>query len=984
MNTKINTICFIILLFLLVGVSSAAEDNNETLKQNIEQPEEDICQVSSDNGEKLELSNKHTNPLEKSIGNANKLESGYTLKDLTDKNLLNSLNTGSTKVKIKAPDVKMYYKDGSKFIVTLKDENKNAIKKAKVKITIDGKTYTKTTDSKGKASLSLNQESGKYSVKTIFDGSKKYKKASTTSTVTIKSTIKCSDLTKYYTNKAAYYTTFYDQKGKLLKETSVKFKLNSKAYAAKTNKKGVGKLNINPLPGTYSISSINSKTTESITKTITIKTILLTTDLVMTESDGSKFSVKVLNSNGKASSNKMVILKVNGKTYTAKSNSNGIATLPIDLAAGKYSIITEYEGLKNTNQITVIQGIKHSPFSHITSIPNYVNVTYPYVFHNSAYALKTGFDGIIRMPKNELFTIQISETKSYLFSQAEIPGSSATVIGYRTHLIPFDGSAVQSDYDKAKLKGNGILIYTTTNYTNIEFRNTAETNTDLFGTYIDKGFEHSETITYVQNNRIKAKVNIHTVNYDEMGLKYNLGKYHGISIYDFNYKSYEDLIGNNVHLIRFANTGEEVTFNLFGRYIVGHTSKENIITRFIINGREELEKRETISYGLAEKYRSTLGFEVLQSYAIINEKITQKIVDSWISKSSGYLNKLGITNVYGMFMTSLGAAWMADELANTYSKEYGVRWQRTQTSTILGGINLDKTYLHVLNADMGMEVTGNDQLNVGLFKLINSLSLPELEKIALNPISKRFKDNSACSLDDLLNNHSSHSIIFSEDQALIQMENSNTCIIINQTSGIANVIMKEDDFFYKGASVNTINDCCSCNELGHDSVNQLLDNGFRLFIANPLTYPYLKDIGYELGLLAHKSVPYILGTAGVAVRGLTGFTYGLFGFIIKLQDVGATYRLQQDPKEWHRLMDTYTFTRSGFFQQKKVYNIPNNNGGYDYIESPIKSDFSLDRDNTLYISNGNVKKLTRNETYKYFSDDYYSPYAMPPKYWNKK
>lgn len=979
MNTKINTICFIILLFLLLGVSSAAKNDNETLKQTIEQPEDDIYQVGLENQDQLELSSENTKTLKKSITANDMLHA----KSKLEENVLESVTKEKAKVSIKAPDVKMHYKDGSKFTVTLKDENKKAMKKAKVKIAIDGKTYTKTTDSNGKASINLNLKSGKYSVITTFDGTSKYKKASEKSTVSIKSTIKCSDFTKYYKNRAAYYSTFYDQKGKLLKDTSVKFKLNGKTYSVKTNKKGVGKLDINLMPGTYAVSSVNSKTTESITKTITIKTILETADMVMDESDGSRFSVKVLNSNGKLSPNKKVTFKVNGKTYTATSNSNGIATLAIDLAAGKYSIITEYEGLKNTNQISVKEGIKHSPFSHILSIPSYVNVTYPYVFHNSAYALKTGFDGIIQMPKNELFTVQISETKSYQFSQAVIPGVSTTVIGYKTHLIPFDGSAIKSDYNKDNLKGNGILIYSTADYTNIEFRNTAESNNDMFGMYIDKGFGNSETVTYLQNNKIKAKINFYTVNYDEMGLKYNLGKYHSKSIYDFNYKSYEDLIGENVHFIRFANTGEEVTFNYFGNAIVGHNSKEDIQTRFIINGKEELEKRETISYGLGEKYRSTLGFEVLQSYAIINEKISQKIVDAWISKSSGYLNKFGIMNVYGMFLTSLSTAWMADELANAYSKEYGVTWQRTQTATILGGINLDKTYLHVLNADMGMEVNGNDKMNVALFKLINSLSLPELEKIALNPISKRFGYNITGVLDDLFKEHYSYSLIFSGDSALIQMENSNTSIIINQNSGVANVIMKDDDFFYKGASINTINDCCSCNELGQDSINQLLDDAFRYFIANPLTYPYLKDIGYELGLLAHKSVPYILGLSGVAVRGLTGFTYGLFGFIIKLQDVGSTYRVQQDQKEWYRLMDTYTFTRSGLFQQKKVYNIPNSNGGYDYIESPIKSDFSLDRENTVYISNGNVKKLTKNETYKYFSDDYYSPYAMPPKYWNR-
>ena len=973
---KINIICFTILLFLLLGAVSAAEIDNETSKQSTEQSQNTIYPVSPENQDKLKATNNEK--IELHVNSTAKLE-----KSKTTVAVLTKAKTKKTKITISAPDVKMYYNDGSKFTVTLKNSAKKVIKNAKVKITINGKTYVKTTNDKGKVSLTIKLPAGKYPVQTVFDGSSNYYQQLAKSTVTVKSTIKSSGMTKYYKNTAPYYSTFYDKKGKALKNTKVKINLNGHTYTVKTDKKGVAKLAVDLKPGTYIISQTNPKTSETKSNMIQIKTILETTDMTVKESDGSRFTVKVLDSNGKAASNKKVTLKVNGKTYTPVSNANGIATQTIDLTEGKYVITTEYAGLTNKNTITVTEGIKHSPFSHITSVPNYVNVTYPYVFHNSAYVLKTGLDGIIRMPKNDLFTIQISPTQGYLFSQAQIPGVSTTVIGYKTHLIPFDGSSIKSDYNKNNLKGNGILIYTTANHTNIEYRNTAETNNDLFGIYIDKGLDHSETITYIQNNQIKAKVNFYTYNFDEMGLKYNLGKYHGISIYDFNYKSYEDLIGGSAQKIKFANTGEAVTFSYFGKTIAGYTSKEDIITRFIINGKEELEKSETISYGLGEKYRNTLGFEVLQSYAIINEKINQQIVDKWISKSSSYLSKFGISNVYGMFLASLNTAWMADEIANAYSKEYGVKWERSQTTTILGGMNLEKTYLHILNADMGMEVTGNNKQNIELFRLINSLGLGDLEKIALYPISKRFTDNITGSLEDLYKNHESYSIVFSEDSAIIQMENSNTSIIINQKTGVANIIMKEDNFFYKGATINTINDCCSCNEVGNDIVNNLLNKSFRLFITNPLTYPYLKDFGYEIGILAHKAIPYFLEVAGLSVRGLEGFTYGIFGFVLKLQDLGVTYRQQQDQKEWYNLMDKYTFTRAGLFQQKKVYSIPNRNGGYDYIEAPIKSDFSLDRENTLYISNGNVRKLTKQETYEYYSNDYYTLYNVPPKYWRK-
>ncbi len=760
--------------------------------------------------------------------------------------------------------------------------------------------------------------------------------------------------------------------------------MNGKQYTVKTNKKGVAKLDIDLKPGMYSISSINSKTSETASNTILIYSILQTSDLTMKEGDGSKFTVKVLNSNGKASPNKIVILKVNGKTYTPKSDSNGIATQIIDLPQGKYSITTEYEGLQNTNRLTVNEGEKHGSFSHISMIPDYVNVTVPYAFHNSAYTVKKGTDGIIKLPKNDVFAIHISETKHYLFSKTTLPNIDSHVLGYKTYLVPFDGSAIKSDYNKDNLKGDGILISKISDYTQIEFRSTTQLDSDMFGLLMNKYQDDIEIFTYIQNDMIKARIMFYTNYFEETGLRTNLGKLYDKNTYEINYNNYDQLTMNNADKIKFTNTGKTVEYSASKNQIMPSISKEDINTKLIVNGVEELEKREYISYGNSELYQPLRGFEVLQSFAIINKKVKQETVDKWLKVNSGYLSRIGIMNVYGMYLASLGTAWMADEIANAYSKEYDVTWDRDRTTTILGGINLDNTYIHILNADMGMKVNGKDSNKIKLFKLVNSLGLPELENIALSPVEELFIENSTNSLENIFQNFNSYSLIFNEDLALIQMENSTTNIILNQTTGVVNVIMKENGFYYKGATVKTTNDCCSCNQIGNNIVNKLSDTAFRLFITNPLTYPYFKNAGYELGLLAHKTLPYILSAAGASAQGAGGLAYGLLGFALKMQDIGTSYRSQQDKSDWHGLMDTITFTRPGLFQQKKVYNIPNGKGGYDYVEVPIKKDFSLDRENALYISKGNVKKLTKKETYKYFDDDYYSLYSMPPKYWKSK
>ena len=951
---KTNTICFILLFFFLIGAVSAANNENETMTKMMK-PE------TIQDTDKISIAN-----IDDELKAVNVEKENPTLKATEKKE----------KLTIKAPNVKMHYKDGSKFTVTVKDKNKKAVNKLKVKITLAGKTYEKTTDTKGKATLNLNLKSGTYNVVTLFSGTIKYESQSVKSMVTIKSTIKCGDLSKYYKNPSAYYSTFYDSKGKLLKNTAVKLKLGTKTYSVKTNDKGVAKLSVDLKPGKYSITSTNPKTTESITKSITINSLIETKDLTMNDGDASKFNVKILNCYGKASPNKKVTLKVNEKTYTKTTDKNGIASLPIDLDVGKYTITTEYNGLKNTNQITVNKVIKHTSFSHITLIPNYVNVTTQYVFHNSAYSLKTGVNGIIRMPKNELFTIQISETKAYLFSQAEIQGANTTVIGYKTHLIPFDGSGVKSDYNKDNLKGDGILISASTNYTQIEYRSTTEANTELFGMYMDKGAEHSEVITYLQNNKIKAKINIYTVNYDEFGLKYNLAKFYGKSVYDFNYKSYDEMTNNNAGQIKFANTNEPVTFSYFGSSIVGYPSKEDIITKFFVNGTEELEKGETISYGLSEKYRKSVGFEVLQTYTIINEKMTKDILEWWIDKNSAYLDKFGIMNVYGMFLAGLETAWLADEIANDYAKEYGVTWKRSNTATILGGINLEDTYLNVLNADMGMKVAGTSK-NCELFRFINSLNLPNIEDYVLSPVADRFMDNTTNSLENVLSSIANGNFSIAElGEMMYVFDGNSSAIVLNTTSGVANVILSHDNSVYKGSQIHTSEDCCGVGIMPKDILKGIRDT----IKTGSKSASKLMDKIHPLSILAYKGINFILTKV---LSGASAAATGLFTTMILLQEGGVKYRdTMISENDWHTAMDRITFTRPGYLQSKKIYNIPNKNGGYDYIEVNINSDLTLNRTSAKYISNGKTKTLTREETYQYFTEETWTPINMPAKYWD--
>ena len=67
----------------------------------------------------------------------------------------------------------------------------------------------------------------------------------------------------------------------------------------------------------------------------------------------AKFSVKVLNNEGKAINHTLVTFKLSGKTYNRYTNVSGIAYLYLNLNAGKYAIKYNASGISGKNYYTV-------------------------------------------------------------------------------------------------------------------------------------------------------------------------------------------------------------------------------------------------------------------------------------------------------------------------------------------------------------------------------------------------------------------------------------------------------------------------------------------------------------------------------------------------------------------------------------------------------------------------------------------------------
>ncbi len=142
---------------------------------------------------------------------------------------------------------------------------------------------------------------------------------------------------------------------KPLASKKVSILLNGVTYSRTTDANGEGSLSVSLKTGsytavfTYAGDDLTNSTTASSKVTVKdpIKTKLKLGDKYINYRQGSKclFYVKLLTNDGKAVKNQLVTFKVSGKTYTAKTNKNGVAKIYLNLKKGTRTV--KYSFKKN-------------------------------------------------------------------------------------------------------------------------------------------------------------------------------------------------------------------------------------------------------------------------------------------------------------------------------------------------------------------------------------------------------------------------------------------------------------------------------------------------------------------------------------------------------------------------------------------------------------------------------------------------------------
>lgn len=152
-----------------------------------------------------------------------------------------------------------------------------------------------------------------------------------------------------------YFTiTLKDSKGNPLAGKFVQFGFNGNVYDRVTDENGEAKLQINlKAAGTYTFAVCFLGDDEFNGSFVVAKIVVNKQKPVISTSNynykatakSKKISISLKSASKKALKNKTVKLVLNGKTYSAKTNSNGVATINVSLSKkGTYSFTVKYDG----------------------------------------------------------------------------------------------------------------------------------------------------------------------------------------------------------------------------------------------------------------------------------------------------------------------------------------------------------------------------------------------------------------------------------------------------------------------------------------------------------------------------------------------------------------------------------------------------------------------------------------------------------------
>lgn len=427
----------------------------------------------------------------------------------------------------------MYYKNGSKFNVVLKDSSDNVLVNKNVIINVNGVNYIRTTNNLGFASLNIRLLPGFYVVNVYFNGDSDFNPSTSISGVFVKSTIYSENLVKMFRNNTVFAALFFNNQGNPLKNQEITFIVNGVSYSKITNNQGVAGLGINLNPGNYTIITKNNFNQEVVQNNIEVKPLICENkDLVKYFKNDSQYVVKIIGKNGRVvGAGESVTFNINGIFYTKITNETGDVKLSIGLNPGEYIVTVEYLGCMVSNKITVLTIL----------ISNDLKMNYG---DGSSFRVK-----ILDNRGNPLNNTNVTFNINGVFYNRVTDNYGIARLGIRLTTGEYIVTSIYGDYSK----GNNIII-----------SNSGSTTYDSFGISHNRGFYNvsSLNVSIFCDELTVLKYSFDNVNWTEhvgsLNFSFSSGvwdlyyKFDSFSIYHVNYEI------DNVGPIVWANYGSDL------------------------------------------------------------------------------------------------------------------------------------------------------------------------------------------------------------------------------------------------------------------------------------------------------------------------------------------------------------------------------------------------------------------------------------------
>ena len=265
------------------------------------------------------------------------------------------ISTSQDDYSLETRDVSMYYKNGTRYSVTLTHFD-DPVENASVIINLNGVNYTRITDSNGVASLAINLIPGNYSISAFYNYDSKLMDLN--SDVEVLSTLVGNDIQKIYKNDTQYYISVLDNFGNPLANSDITFNINGVFYNRKTNENGIARLNINLLPDEYILTAIHQNGL-SYSNKVTVLPSISGSDIFKIYKNDTQYYASFLNTDGSPLADTEVTFNINGVFYSRITDAEGVAKLNINLEPGSY-ILTAINPVNNdmcSNTIVVLPSV---------------------------------------------------------------------------------------------------------------------------------------------------------------------------------------------------------------------------------------------------------------------------------------------------------------------------------------------------------------------------------------------------------------------------------------------------------------------------------------------------------------------------------------------------------------------------------------------------------------------------------------------------